>query len=138
VRITTHEPEVRLPLAIHVASGQVGGPSAGLMISLAVYDLIDDGDLAAGRRIAGTGTLAVDGRVGRIDNIGFKVSAAIREGADVFIAPSSQAEAARAAVPPGRDLRVMGVDTFDDARTVLMRTAPADPPAAEPARPCPF
>lgn len=138
VRITTHEPEIHMPLAIMVASGQVGGPSAGLMISLAVYDLLDEGDLASGRRIAGTGTLALDGTVGRIDNIEFKVAAALRDDADVFLAPASQAEAARSAVPPGRDLQVIGVDTFDDARTVLMRTAPADTGPAEPVRPCQF
>jgi PDZ domain-containing protein len=130
VRITTHRPHVELPLSVDVASGRVGGASAGLMISLAVYDLVDDVDLAAGRRIAGTGTLAIDGRVGPIDNIALKVPAAVREGAQVFIAPARQARAARAAVPAGSDLAVIGVDTFDDARTALRRAAPATTPAA--------
>lgn len=122
VRITTHEPEVELPVSIDVASGHVGGPSAGLMLALAIYDMVDDADLAAGRRIAGTGTLTADGTVGPIDNIDLKVPAAIGQGAQVFVAPAVQAEEARVAVPDGSDLTVVGVDTFDDARTALRRT----------------
>lgn len=119
VRITTHQPRVRTPLAVDVASGRVGGPSAGLMIGLAVFDLVADDDLARGRRIAGTGTLALDGRVGAIANIELKVPAAAREGADVFIAPAGQAAVARDAVPAGSDLTVLGVGTFDEARAAL-------------------
>lgn len=140
VRIATHEPEVELPVSIDVASGHVGGPSAGLMLALAIYDMVDDVDLAAGRRIAGTGTLAADGTVGSIDNIDLKVPAAIAQGAQVFVAPAMQAEAARAAVPDGSALTVVGVDTFDDARTVLQRTVAGDstPRATGAGRPCQF
>jgi Lon-like protease len=138
VRITTHEPQVELPLSIDVASGEVGGPSAGLMMSLAVYDLVEDTDLAAGRRIAGTGTLDIEGRVGAIDNVELKVPAALRAGAQVFLVPASQAEAARSAVPAGSDLRVIGVDTFDAARSVLMRTRPAGSATAPEQQPCQF
>lgn len=123
VRITTHDPQVDLPVRVDVASGHVGGPSAGLMLGLAIYDLVDDVDLAAGRRIAGTGTLMVDGTVGPISDIELKVAAATREGAQVFMAPSSQAAQALAAVPDGSELRVIGVDTFDDASSALRRTA---------------
>ena len=119
VRITTHAPHLQLPFDVDIASGQVGGPSAGLMTGLAILDLVDAGDLADGRRIAGTGTLALDGTVGTIDGIDLKVAAAAREGADVFVAPAPQASDARAALPPGSPTTVVGVDTFDDARTVL-------------------
>jgi PDZ domain-containing protein len=123
VRIMTHAPQVRVPLQIDVASGRVGGPSAGLMTGLAILDLVDPGDLAQGRRVAGTGTLALDGTVGRIDGIDLKVTAAARAGADVFLAPTSQAEAARAALPAGSAMRVAGVDTFDEARAALADAA---------------
>lgn len=130
VRITTHAPRLRLPFEVDVASGQVGGPSAGLMTGLAIFDLVDGGDLARGRRIAGTGTLALDGTVGAIDGIDLKVAAAARERADVFIAPAPQAPVARAALPSGSPMAVVGVDTFDDARAELAEggttTAPGD------------
>jgi PDZ domain-containing protein len=139
VRITTRDPEVELPVSVDVVSGHVGGPSAGLMLSLAIFDMVDDVDLAAGRRIAGTGTLAADGTVGPIDNIDLKVPAAVEQGAQVFVTPAAQTDEARAAVPEGADLAVVGVDTFDDARTVLRRTATGDAPPAPPApRRCPF
>lgn len=140
VRIMTHEPEIELPVSIDVASGHVGGPSAGLMLALAIYDMVDDIDLAAGRRIAGTGTLAADGTVGPIENIDLKVPAALAQGAQVFVAPAAQADEARSAVPEGGDLTVVGVDTFDDARTALRRTAAsgAVPRAAAAPRQCQF
>lgn len=134
VRISTREPQLQIPLGIDVASGRVGGPSAGLMIALSVLDLVDDGDLARGRRIAGTGTLALDGSVGVIDGIELKVPAAVGEGADVFLAPASQAEAARSAVPDGSGLTVLGVETFDDAVAALARGGGAAQPATS--QPC--
>jgi PDZ domain-containing protein len=138
VRVTTHEPQVDLPLSVEVASGQVGGPSAGLMMSLALYDLVAGTDLAAGRRIAGTGTLDIDGRVGPIDNVDLKVPAALRAGGDVFLVPAGQAEVARSAVPAGSDLQVIGVDTFDAARTALLRTRPGQGSVVRQQRPCQF
>jgi PDZ domain-containing protein len=138
VRITTFEPQVDLPFEVDVTSGEVGGPSAGLMIALAVFDLVDDSDLAAGRRIAGTGTLALDGRVGPIDQIELKVLVAARSGAGVFLVPSSQAEVARAAVPASSDMRVIGVDTFADARTVLERPPVDLPDERVASAPCQF
>lgn len=138
VQISTHAPEVSLPFAVDVVSGQVGGPSAGLMIGLAVFDLIDEVDLAAGRRIAGTGTLAVDGTVGEIDGIQLKVPAAAEAGADVFLSPAGQAVAARRAVPAGSDLVVVGVDTFDDARAALRRMGGTPASGRTERQPCPF
>lgn len=142
VRIATADPSVELPLAIDVTSGRVGGPSAGLMIGLAVYDLVSDVELADGRRIAGTGTLGLDGRVGGIDNIDLKVAAALAVDADVFVAPGGQADAARAAVPDGGGLEVVGADTFAQVVERLRRDEVADTgsgggaPVAD--TPCPF
>ncbi|HEX6254197.1 MAG TPA: PDZ domain-containing protein [Euzebyales bacterium] len=123
VRITTFAPQVRLPFDVDVLSGRIGGPSAGLMVGLAVLDLVDDDDLAKGRRIAGTGTLGIDGTVGTIDDIDLKVAAAAREGAEVFLAPDAQVDDARSAVPAGSHLTVVGVDSFDAARSALQQPA---------------
>lgn len=137
VRVTTHAPRVRLPFDVDVSSGDVGGPSAGLMLGLAIFDLVDEVDLARGRRIAGTGTLALDGTVGTIDGIELKVPAAVREGADVFVAPAAQAGIARSAVPAGSGLTVIGVDTFDAARAALGREGGSASGTA-PDQPCRF
>ena len=137
---TTRNPSVDLPVPVDVASGSVGGPSAGLMIALAVYDkVLDDVDLAAGRVVAGTGTLDQEGRVGPIGGIALKVLAADRIGADVFLAPASNASAAARAVPSASPMRVVPVDTFDAARDALVESAGEVPrDDAAPAAECPY
>ncbi len=51
---------------VEMKAGSIGGPSAGLMFALEMYDRFTEGDLTRGRRIAGTGTIAPDGTVGAI------------------------------------------------------------------------
>lgn len=113
-------PPIELPVPVEVDSGRIGGPSAGLMIALTVFDKAAPDDLAAGRRIAGTGGVSVTGTVTTIGGIGLKVLAAHRSGADVFLAPASQLAEARAALPDGSGMQVLGVTTVDDALEALL------------------
>lgn len=120
----TLRPRVDLPVDVDVATGPIGGPSAGLMIALTVYDkVLPEQDLAAGRVIAGTGSIAQDGRVGPIGGVTLKVLAADARGADVFLAPLGDHRAALDAVPAGSSLRVVPVETFEQARDALLETA---------------
>lgn len=66
----------------------IGGPSAGLVFALAVYDQLVPGDLLQGRHVAGTGTIAADGRVGSIGGIQSKITAARAAGASLFLVPA--------------------------------------------------
>jgi PDZ domain-containing protein len=93
-------------------TGRIAGPSAGLMFSLALYDRLTAEDLTDGRGVAGTGTIDCDGGVGAIGGIEQKVAAAEGEGAEVFLAPAANAEAARSAA---HDIDVVAVSDFDDA-----------------------
>jgi Lon-like protease len=108
---------VKLPFAVDVDQGQIGGPSAGLMLALTVYDLVDPGDLAAGRTIAGTGTIDISGRVGAVGGVAQKVAAAEEAGAEVFLVPAAEAGQARKAA--GTRLKVTSVQTMDDAVAAL-------------------
>jgi PDZ domain-containing protein len=117
VAIRTLDPKIALPFPVRVDAGDIGGPSAGLMMALSGYDLVGPTDLTRGRVVAGTGTIDVAGNVGPIGGIAEKVVAAQRAGATVFLAPASQAAAARAAAAPG--LRVVPIRTFADAVTAL-------------------
>lgn len=65
----------------------IGGPSAGLMLTLDILSKLEKKDYTRGRRIAGTGTIDADGKVGQIGGIRFKLVAAGREGADYFLVP---------------------------------------------------
>ncbi|MEU8774093.1 S16 family serine protease [Streptomyces sp. NPDC048606] len=95
----------------------VGGPSAGLLFSLGIIDKLDGdgsgGDLTGGRNIAGTGTIAADGRVGAVGGVALKTQAAHRDGATVFLVPMDECSDARTDLPEG--LRLIPVTTLTDA-----------------------
>jgi Lon-like protease len=90
----------------------IGGPSAGLMFTLALYDQLTPDDLTGGSRIAGTGTIGCGGEVGAIGGIEQKVAGAEAQGAEVFLAPAGNYDAA---VAMADDIRVVEVTDFDDA-----------------------
>lgn len=105
------------PYEITIDAGNVGGPSAGLMFSLAVYDEITPGALTGGRSVAGTGTITGDGTVGGIGGITQKMYAAREAGAEVFLAPTDNCAEVVEGDPRG--LTVVPVGTFDEALDVM-------------------
>lgn len=122
VQLGTIAYDVELPFEVRLAPTTIGGPSAGLMIALTVFDLLAEEDLAAGRVIAGTGTIDEAGRVGPIGGVAEKVIAAHRTGASVMLAPAAQAQEALAAAE-GRPIEVIPVATVQEAVDALRRTA---------------
>jgi PDZ domain-containing protein len=103
------------PFKVDIRLGQeIGGPSAGLMFSLAIYDKLTPGALTGGRFIAGTGTISIDGKVGEIGGIQQKIIGAYNAGARYFLVPADNCgEAAGASVAGKIDL--IKVSTLDDA-----------------------
>lgn len=95
----------------------VGGPSAGMIFSLAVIDKLSPGELNGGRHVAGTGTISEDGTVGPIGGIVHKVNAAEADGAELFLAPA--ANCAEAISRDHGDLMVAKVETLEDAITAM-------------------
>ncbi|MFN2587633.1 MAG: PDZ domain-containing protein [Actinomycetota bacterium] len=93
-------------------TGEIAGPSAGLMFTLALYDRLTPDDLTGGRKIAGTGTIACGGVVGMIGGIEEKVAGAEEQGAEIFLAPEGNYAAA---VEIADEMEVVSVGTFDDA-----------------------
>ncbi|MEV2255321.1 S16 family serine protease [Streptomyces sp. NPDC050147] len=93
---------------VKVDLGKIGGPSAGLFLSLGIIDLIDGngsgGDLTGGRKIAGTGTISADGEVGPVGGVALKTQAAKRDGASVFLVPKAECGDAEAEKPKGLQL----------------------------------
>jgi Lon-like protease len=105
------------PFEITIESGDVGGPSAGLMWAVGLYDLLTPGDLTEGRTIAGTGSIDLDGNVGAIGGILDKVVAARDANADLMLVPRDNFDEVRG-VDAG-ELRLISVATFDDALEAL-------------------
>lgn len=119
LRLTTHRPALSSPVDLDFELDPDGaGPSAGLMLTLAVLDVLTPGSLTAGRRVAGTGTIGLDGAVGTVDWVDFKARAALRGGAEIFLAPSGTIPQAMAG-SRGK-LSVVGVDSLSDAVTALV------------------
>ena len=106
------------PVDVGINSGQVSGPSAGLAFTLALLDKLTAGDLTGGHRIAATGTISPNERVGDIGGIRQKTVAVERAGADTFLVPIDEAPEAEAQAK-GTKLKIVGVRDLDDALTVL-------------------
>ena len=83
------------PFTIDFNLANIGGPSAGLMFSLAVIDKLTTGDLNGAKFVAGTGTITGDGKVGPIGGITHKMSTAAEAGATVFLVPADNCDDAR-------------------------------------------
>jgi PDZ domain-containing protein len=111
----------RFPFPITISSGEVGGPSAGLMWAVTLYDLLTPGDLSGGRTIAGTGVIGLDGSIHPIGGIAEKIVAAREAGADVLLLPKGNLAEARAAGVEG--IRLVPVASFDEALTWLRTQA---------------
>jgi PDZ domain-containing protein len=92
------------PFKIDFNLANIGGPSAGLMFSLAVVDKLTTGDLNGGKFVAGTGTITGDGKVGPIGGISHKMYAAQEAGATVFLVPAGNCDEATAAHDDGLQL----------------------------------
>lgn len=107
------------PFDVDIELGQdIGGPSAGLMFSLGIYDKLTPASLTDGRFIAGTGTIDMFGNVGPIGGIQQKIAGAVDSGAEVFLAPAANCDEALGASSVD-DVELIKVETLDDAVTAL-------------------
>lgn len=130
--------EVKTDVPIEFHTDNIGGPSAGLMFTLAIYTQLADPDLRDGRMIAGTGTIEQDGSVGDIGGIDKKVLSADLAGATVFFAPnnpvdkeilkenpdalSNYDEAVQTVEEEGLDIEVVPVKNVKEAIAYLEKT----------------
>jgi PDZ domain-containing protein len=94
----------------------VGGPSAGLMFALAIYDTLTPGSLTGGATVAGTGELRPDGTVGPIGGIAQKIAGAEGAGAELFFVPEANCPDVRSLDP---DLRLVKATTMHESRLAL-------------------
>ena len=117
----THKPAVGVytgstftfPFDVKIQLQDVGGPSAGMMLALGIYDKLTPGALAGTAHIAGTGTIDPSGAVGPIGGIRQKMYGARDDGATWFLAPASNCNEVTGHIPSG--LTVFAVKTLDDS-----------------------
>ncbi len=111
IYITATDPE--FPIDVEYGVENIGGPSAGGMFALAIYDLLTEGSLGGDNRIAGTGTIAYNGDIGPIGGIPHKLDGAAKEGATYFLAPAENCAETIGFEPEG--MEVFAVRTIDDS-----------------------
>ena len=108
---------------------RIGGPSAGLIFSLAVYDTLTPGPLTGGAAVSGTGTISEGGTVGPIGGIQQKIVAAADSGAEIFLVPPRNCESAMAVGLDDEEMRLVKAPTMHSA--VKSIKAYVDDPAAD-------
>jgi PDZ domain-containing protein len=126
IGVVLREKYGKLPVPVSIDTENIGGPSAGLMFALSIYDRLTPGDLTGGRRIAGTGQITEDGSVVPIGGIAEKLVGARRHGATMFLLPRGNCEEAFDHPPPG--LRLVPVSSVSDAIAFLQSKPGAPPP----------
>jgi PDZ domain-containing protein len=118
--------DVRLHLA-----DNIGGPSAGLMFALGVYDVLTPGSLTDGKVIAGTGEIDAQGKVGAIGGVQQKIAGAQHDGARLFLVPAGNCAEAVHAHYDADKIRLVRVTSLSDALSAL-KTWTSDPGAELP------
>ena len=109
--VIADDADVDLPIDIDINLGNVGGPSAGLAFALDIHEELGR-DVDRGRRIAATGEITLDGRIGPVGGLKQKTIAARRSGMDLFLVPGENAAEARRYAD---GLQVVPVDSFQQA-----------------------
>jgi PDZ domain-containing protein len=112
------------PIEVNIQLENVGGPSAGMMFALGIYDKLTPGELTGDQHIAGTGTIGGSGEVGAIGGIVQKMYGAQAAGADWFLAPAANCGEVVGRIPSG--LEVFSVATLDDAIAAVEAIADGD------------
>jgi PDZ domain-containing protein len=105
------------PVKVNISLANIGGPSAGLMFALGIIDKLGPESLTGGRRIAGTGEITPDGKVGPIGGIAEKMIGAKDRGATVFLAPADNCDEAKSTKPDG--ITLIKVSTLKGALAAL-------------------
>ena len=117
--LTTYEYETNPEISVATKASE-SGSSGGLMLTLAIYNAITDEDITKGRTIVGTGTISLDGTVGAIDGVKYKILGAVKSDAEIFLCPMENYEEALSVKEEfDLDIEIHGVATFDEALEYL-------------------
>ena len=113
--LTTYDYEVDPEVNITSKASEAGS-SGGLMMSLTIYNQLVEEDITKGKKIVGTGTIDIDGNVGEIGGVKYKLIGAVKNDADIFMCPiENYEEAKKVAEEKDYDITIIAVHTFQEA-----------------------
>ncbi len=117
--ITTFDLDTDVDIEISTKATE-SGPSGGMMMTLMVYNALTKQDLTHGMNIVGTGTINLDGTVGDIGGVKYKLMGAVKNDADVFLVPSGNyEEAMEVKKEKSYNIDIVSVENFSDAVSYL-------------------
>jgi PDZ domain-containing secreted protein len=120
-------PSAFWPADVRFATEGVGGPSAGLMLALAIVAALAPEDPTSGLVVAGTGAFAPDGRVTGVGGLEHKLRSVVGvpgrfpstgRGIDAFLLPANDLAAARRVVLPA-DVLLVPIEDLAEALAAL-------------------
>lgn len=111
--------EIESEIKAEFADQRVGGPSAGFVFAIAIYDKLTPGELIGDLHIGVSGTISTSGEVGGIGGIRQKMIGARNAGATYFLLPTENCEEAVKRIPEG--LTAIPVNNLAQAIQVLER-----------------
>lgn len=119
-KLSTYEIEPKLEVKFDKSES---GPSGGLMLALTIYDKLVKEDLTSGLNIVGTGTIDIDGNIGQIGGVKYKLQGAVKNKADVFIVSNKENydEAIKLKKEKKYNIKIIGVDNLEDAINELKK-----------------
>ncbi len=98
------------------------GSSGGFMMTLAIYDSLTNSEFSNNLKIAGTGTIDINGNVGKIGGVKYKILGAIKDKADIFFVPKENYDEARKTLKEEETkMKLIMIETFDDALNYLKK-----------------
>jgi Lon-like protease len=127
---TEDQVDYTYPFPVKIDVTNIGGPSAGLAMTLGVIDALDKGSLTGGHTVAATGTIDSQGNVGDVGGVAQKTVAVENAGASIFFVPPQEYKAAMSQDRPG--LKIYSVSTLDQVLAILAGhggSVPKTPPA---------
>ncbi len=113
--------KAKLPLAVNIDAGSIGGPSAGLAFALDVLEELGH-KVDRGYKVAATGELLPDGTVAPIGGVKQKTLGVRRAGVDVFLVPAG--DNAKEARKYAGSVRIIPVESFRQALRALATLPP--------------
>ncbi len=125
----------QFPVKVTVHTQDIGGPSAGLAMTLGIMDKLSSGRLTGNRIVAATGTIDQDGDVGDVGGVAEKTIAVERAGATVFFVPSVELKTAESKATP--QLHVYAVSNLNQVLRILKSLGGSVPTKPVPAQAAP-
>jgi PDZ domain-containing protein len=115
--VTEDQVDYTFPFPVTINVVNIGGPSAGLAMTLGVIDTLSGGNLTGNHTVAATGTMDDQGKVGDVGGVAQKTVAVERAGATMFLVPPQEYKAALSKKTPS--LQIFKVSTLNQALHVL-------------------